>query len=368
MKHLERDGKYFRLTTRSDKQPESTEAISAEVFASPLRSVIDDFVRLGFFNNLQQVGRVAVRIVAPGTLFQKHQIIDEFYVHELRKREASAPLHVPVALKEIMSIQTELPQSLLVGVSDSAFHSTMPSPARLYSIERKDTADFDLYRFGYHGLSVGSVAERIHAVSGIEPARAIVVHVGGGVSVTALDHLKSVETTMGFSPSSGLMMGSRAGDLEPGALLELMRVKNMGPFDTHTYINSRGGLFGVGGDSDLRHILEGAARGDVPQTEALALFVHHIKKAIGSYVAILGGLDAIVLTATAPERNPTVRSKLLSGLEHLGIKLDTDKNESLIGKEGVISTHDSPAKVVVIKTNEMGELARLAESIKSPVV
>lgn len=363
VKHFERDGSEFAMCTTKSGGEKQCQMISFETFQNPLRGVVDDLVREHYFTNLNDVTRVGVRVVAPGSHFQQHTVIDDAYLLELRRREATAPLHISMTIREIEQARMELPHSKIVAVSDSAFHKTMPPHSRQYSIDRNDTAAYDIYRFGYHGLSVSSIVERIHAVTGVEPAKAIVAHIGSGVSLTALRDKQSIDTTMGFAPSSGLVMGTRAGDIEPGALLELMRVKNMGVFDTLTYLNTRGGLFGVGGDSDLRQILEGSARGDVPQTEALALFTYHIKKTIGAYTAALGGLDVLVLTATAAERNPTIRAKILAGLESFGILVDREKNEALVGKEGVISTIDSPVKVAIMRTDEMGEIARVTERL-----
>ena len=204
----------------------------------------------------KKLDAVCVRVVSPGKAFQRHQIIDEFFVRELRKHELSVPLHIPATLQAIQQAQHNFPGVTLVAASDSAFHADMPERARDYSIDRSDAEAYDIYRFGYHGLSVASVIRRVHPLTGTNPERLIVCHVGGGVSVTAVKNEKSVDTTMGYAPTSGLPMGSRVGDIDAGALLQLMRAKNLKPSETEIYIHTKGGLAGLAGDNDIRRLLD----------------------------------------------------------------------------------------------------------------
>jgi acetate kinase len=247
-----------------------------------------------------------------------------------------------------------------MAASDSAFHASKPVMAARYSIARSDTEDLDVRRFGYHGLSVQSVVRRIHAVTGKNPGRIIVAHIGSGVSITAIKDGKSIDTTMGFAPGSGLVMASRAGDLDAGALLELMRRKSMGINDAYTYLHTRGGLQGMAGEADFRHVLERHAKGEEDAVQALQIFSYQVKKQLGAMMAILGGVDCLVLTATAAERSPVLRAMCVQGLESLGLELDSDKNEEHVSREGVISISNAPTKIVVMKTDEMGEMQRIA--------
>lgn len=340
--------------------------IEPEVFQVPLRRVVDDLFKEGEIKNLYDIEQVGIRVVAPGTTFQQHAYITDVYLHDLRTQEAIAPLYIPPILTEIEASLRELPKAKLVAVSDSAFHATMPDCARRYSIDHADAERHDVYRFGYYGLSVASVVRRMKTTLGGIPPRTIVCHVGSGVSVTALRNGQSVDTSTSFNPNSGLMMSAQAGDLDTGALLELMRVKNMRVFDAHTYLNTRGGLQGVAGDADLRHVLDGVTRHNEAAVRALNLFVYHLQKQIGSYLAVLGGLDALVFTATAVERNPAIRALIVEPLQQLGMVLHQETNERLIGNEGVISTADSPTTIAVVKNDELAEIAQVAQSFSVP--
>lgn len=302
---------------------------------------------------------VGIRIVAPGSYFQSHRRITAEYIKRLKAQTTVAPLHIPSIVAEIEQVQKTLPKVPLIAVSDSAFHATLPPRARIYSIEKSIAQDHDLHRFGYHGLSAASVVRRLHSVLGDMPSRTIVCHIGSGVSVTAICDGKSVETSMGFSPSSGVIMGTRAGDLDAGALLELMRVKHWRPLDAQTYIQTSGGLLGLSGESDIRSLLDRVAQQDAEAEEALEAFVYQIARAVAGGIVALGGLDALVLTATVSERSPELRALLLAQLVAFGITIDTERNSSLVGRDGVISVHHAPIKVAVMRTDELGELARV---------
>lgn len=304
---------------------------------------------------------VSVRIVAPGTVFSSHRIVDAICLAQLHEQEFLAPLHVPAIIREIEECYATFPGMTLVGVSDSAFHTTMPSVARKYSIKTADAAELDLYRFGYHGLSVSSVVHRVHAVTGEDSRRMIVCHVGNGVSVTAVKDGASIDTSMGYSPLSGVPMGTRAGDLDPGAFIALVYHKKLRMSEMASYAYKQGGLFGLAGEGDIRHLLERRARGEVVAAEALNIFIYHIKKEIGALTAALGGIDTLVFTGTAVQRSSELRLLIAEGLEYLGITFNLDRNDVLVGKEGIISPTGSTVKVVVMKTDEMREMAIAAE-------
>ncbi len=348
----------FEVCTQISEKQQTCEAISRADFSDAFARVADA-VQAHLFNDAakRKLDAVVVRIVAPGTYFQKHAIIDNDYIAMLKKRETSAPLHIPVILQEIQRIKKYFNQIPLIAASDSAFHSEMPQCAREYSIAREDMRQFDIYRFGYHGLSVASIARRIHSLIGLEPDRMIVCHIGNGTSVTAVKKGKGMETTMGFAPATGLPMGSRAGDIDNAALLELMRVKHMRPIEAEMYINTSGGLAGVAKESDIRRLLDKRSQNDVLATQAIDMFVYNIQKAIAASTIALGGLDVLVLTATAAVRSAELRNLILKGLTHLGVYISQERNDVLVGKDGVISMRNSPVKVMVMRTDEMGEMA-----------
>ena len=313
----------------------------------------------------KKLDAIVVRVVSPGTFFQKHALIDDTYLAELKKRESTAPLHIPTIVREIESVKKFFPDVRLVAASDSAFHSEMPPQAREFSIAVEDVNSLDIHRFGYHGLSVASVVRRIHPLIGQDPERMIVCHIGNGTSVTAVKNGKSVETTMGFAPATGLPMGSRAGDIDNAALLELMRKKNFRPIDAEMYINTKGGFAGMAKESDIRRLLDRRSQNDATATRALDVFAYHVQKSVAALTVALGGLDVLVLTATASVRSSELRSLVLRGLSHLGVDVSKDRNDLLIGKEGVISVRNSAVKIVVMKTDEMGEMALVGDRFNS---
>ncbi len=363
--YIERTKEGFEMCTSvGGIQQDNCELVPNQGYHDSLNNFIKRAKSEGFIHANSDIIKVAIRVVAPGVFFQSHRQIDEVFIKRLKACSNLAPLHVPHIEHELQALAMALSSAKLVSISDSAFHKTMPELARLYSLPKKDYEEFDLYRFGYHGLSVASTVRRLHAVTGSDPKRAIVCHLGNGVSVTALKNGESIETTMGYAPGSGLIMGSRAGDVDVGALLVLMQYRNLKPVDTQTYIQTYGGLKGIAGEADLRFLLERRAKGDKSATLAIASFVYQIRKAIGAQMFILGGVDTIVFTATAGERSYLLRSLIMENLEDLGILIDPDKNEACVSRDGVISDFTSKIKVAVIKTDESAEILYASEEVE----
>ncbi len=338
-------------------------SLTASLYHESLQTFIDIAIEKKLIGDSSDVATVALRIVAPGSYFQRHRMVDADFVRELEAIIGTAPLHIPHVISELQTIRRLLPKTKTLAISDSAFHRTMPDMARQFSIPAETQGKYDLYRFGYHGLSVASVVRRLHAVTGEMPKRAIVCHIGSGVSVTALRSGLSIDTTMGYAPGSGLMLGTRAGDLDSGALLALMQARNLKPLDAQAFLQTQGGLRAIASEADLRLILDRRIKGDKEAILAVDTFVYQIQKAIGSYVVALGGVDQIVFTATASERSPILRALLCAPLEAIGAVLDADKNEVCLGRDGVISTFSSPVKIVVVKADEAGEILALAEQV-----
>lgn len=357
---LERQGDGFEICVAVNGVQQKCELLPKEGFKDSLKNFFKLAKARGVINDKIEITKVVLRVVAPGTYFQSHRFIDNQYLSELKKVSHLAPLHLPQIIQEVESVKKELPDSLLIAASDSAFHSSIPDYIRRFSISPKDTINFDIYRFGYHGLSIASVMRKLSASSQWNLKRVIVCHIGSGVSVTAVLNGKSFDTSMGYSPGSGLIMGSRAGDVTTGALLALMTQRHMKPLDAVLYLQTNGGLKALAGESDIRVLLERRRAGNQEATTALASFVYQIQKTIGSYVAALGGLDVLVFTATAGVRSSELRQLILNNLSGLGIKVDQDKNEICLSRDGVISTNDSPVAVLVMKTNESEEMFRLS--------
>jgi acetate kinase len=357
---FERTEEGFAACTAHAGEKQTCEALPREGFEDALARFLEAAIAEKVIADARGIDAVCIRVVAPGTFFQKHRRIDDAFVRALQEKEKSAPLHIPPLLYELSLLRRALPHARFVAASDSAFHAGMPEHARAYSIPPADTASLDLYRFGYHGISIASVVRKMPRI--LKDARRVILcHIGSGVSVTALLDGASIDTSMGYAPGSGLIMGSRAGDVDAGALLEIMRAQSLRPMEAETYLQSRGGLFALTGNADLRHVLAAYAKKDRKAQEAFTMFAYQLRLRIGAYIAALGGLDALVLTATAAERNPELRALLLRNLGVCGIRLDPERNDACIGRDGIISDKNSPVVVAVIANDEQAEMARIAE-------
>jgi len=358
------DGMAYEVCTIIRCEQNRCELVDADKYNNALSRVIELALVYKVISATSDIAEVGVRVVAPGTYFQSHQLASSDYIARLREAERQAPLHIPATIDEIERVRTELPQAKLVAVSDSAFHSTIPAVHRTYSILQQDTARYDIRRFGYHGLSVGSVVRQMPRVLG-DQQKVIICHIGSGVSLTAVSDGKSIDTTMGYGPGSGMIMNTRAGDIEPGALLELMRAKSLSISEAYHYLFTQCGLSGLAGESDMRRLLDLIAQSDKAAEFALSLYTSRFSKLLASLAATLGGVDAVVLTATAAERSPELRSYLLQNLDWLGIKIDVVKNQHLISGNGLISQDKSPITVAVIHNREADEMVRITNECNS---
>ncbi len=343
-------------TTTAGQQ--KCEFVSDSTYKNALVDTLKRAVMLKVLITTKDIAAVGVRTVVPGTYFQKHQVIDADFVTALRERQNSAPLHIPPTLYEIEQVLIELPRVTIVSVSDSAFHASLSTASRRYSIPQSDIDEYDVQRFGYHGISVSSVLRVLTHVIG-DKKRVVICHVGSGISMTAILNNESIDTTMGYSPLSGIMMGTRAGDIEPGSLLEIMRQKQFSIQEAYRYFSSECGLKGVSGYADIRTVMQRAKSGDEKSVMALTLLRNQFQKKLAGMMVSLGSCDAIVCTGTAAERNGELRQYLLSGLDWLGISLDEERNSELVGGNGLISQSDAPITIAVIKTSEDAEMARI---------
>lgn len=362
---FERHNEGFEVCSEINNARQKCEGVGVAQFKNGLDYLFDMALQEKLLVYRNDISRVCVRVVAPGTYFQQHRILDELYLSKLRAAAEEAPLHVPMLLRELSYIQKRLPAATIVCASDSAFHASMPSLTRDFSIDKDDARELDLYRFGYHGISLSSVMKKVPRVLKEMPGRLIVCHIGSGVSVTAIKNGVSFDTSMGYAPGGGLIMGTRAGDLETEALLKLMNKRHMRPLDAELYLETQGGLRALCGNADLRALLNLRTLGDAKAASALDMFVHHLRMKIGAYIAGLGGLDALILTATASERNAFLRSLLLQGMESLGITLDQERNNAAASHDAIISSTHSVVDVAVIRTNETEEMRLIAQSLAS---
>lgn len=308
----------------------------------------------GVISDRKEIDAVGHRVVHGGEAFSGSVLIDEDVMREMRKCIDYAPLHNPPNLKGINAAKTLLPDVPQVGVFDTAFHQTMPKHAYLYGLPYVLYKRHGIRRYGFHGTSHRYVAGRAVDMLGKDKQslNIITCHLGNGCSVAAIRKGKSIDTSMGFTPLEGLLMGTRSGDMDPAIILQIMNKEELTMNDATTLLNKHSGLMGVSGlSSDMREI---ESEYDTNERAKLAhdIFTYRLKKYIGAYAAALGGLDAIVFTGGIGENSDMVRANTLDGLEFLGISIDADKNDQRSKNERDISGADSKVKILVIPTNE----------------
>ncbi len=310
-------------------------------------------------HNIADVDAVGVRIVAPSAYFQKSRILDSAAREHLAKLQITAPIHIDATMQEVHLLERFMPHKKLVGISDSAFHTTMPSHAKLYGISQSDANKLGIQRYGYHGLSVQSAIRSLDDYHSI-PDNLIVCHLGSGSSITAVKEGKSIDTSMGYSPLEGLVMSTRSGSIDPTAVQALKTGLKLTPSDVQEYLNHKSGLLGLSGlSADIRELLQLEKEGNDDAKLALQMYVYHIQQGIGQMAASLGGIDAVIFTGTVGERSNILRSRICKPLHFLGIDVDTKRNLAAKHSDGIrrISHSGAPVAVYIIATDEMGEMA-----------
>ncbi|MEX2052670.1 MAG: acetate/propionate family kinase, partial [Candidatus Paceibacterota bacterium] len=361
--HFEKEGVEFVVTVEIDGGEEK-KAVSIDEFTAATEYIINHLLDKKIIEDSGQIDVTGLRIVAPGTFFLENRIIDDEYLAKLQQAKQEAPLHIGPVIVEIDNIQKVLPSIKMVGISDSAFHKTMSPEARHYSIPESDASQFDIYRYGYHGISFSSISRKIEKIMGRIPPRTIICHLGSGSSLAALKNGESIDTTMGFTPLEGLVMSTRIGNIDAGAVIYLAQKTNMKLESLESYFNFECGLKGLSGKSDdIRELIDLEEKGDEKAKLALDTFAHHVKKYIGAYTAELNGLDLLVFSATVGERSYIMRSRICDKLENMGIILDAEKNKQVVSREGFINADDASFKIAVIPTNEMEEIRLETEVI-----
>ncbi|MDR0894605.1 MAG: acetate kinase [Prevotellaceae bacterium] len=310
-----------------------------------------EYGAIGSFDEIDAVGH---RMVHAGETFSKSQRLTDEVLEAFRACNDLAPLHNPANLKGVDAIASILPDVPQIGVFDTAFHQTMPKHAYLYAIPYDLYEKYGVRRYGFHGTSHRYVAARVCEYLNVSPEgkRIITCHIGNGGSITAVKDGQCVDTSMGLTPLEGLMMGTRCGDIDAGAVTYLMEKEHLDTEGVSGLLNKKSGVLGVWGvSSDMRELEAAVAQQDPRAMLAEQMYFYRIKKYIGSYAAVLGGVDIIVFTGGVGENQSTCRRGACEGLEYMGVKLDAEKNK-VRGIEAVISTDDSPVKVVVIPTDE----------------
>ncbi|HKP94309.1 MAG TPA: hypothetical protein VJ385_01010 [Fibrobacteria bacterium] len=340
-------------------------AISAEVFRNGPSLFLDSLARAGLLPDLSGIDGIAMRIVAPGTCFQKHAPLDEAYLEELEAAAGFAPLHAGPMLEEVRVLRRLLPAAPLLAISDSAFHASLPPAAREYALPREDADRFDIHRFGYHGISAQSILRKLAEKPPL-PRRLVLCHLGSGASIMAVHDGRSVDASMGFSPLEGLVMGTRTGDLDPIAALHLKKKAGLDDAGLEKYLNTGCGLLGLSGiTADAYRLEEAESRGEVRAALALEAFVHRARKYVAAAAAVLGGVDRIVFTAGIGERSPRIRARICRGLEWMGLELDAERNAGSVAVDAELQATGSPVAIATMVTREMEEMAlRAGELLK----
>ena len=311
--------------------------------------------KYGAIKSLDQIDAVGHRVVHGGDKFCSSVVINQEVIDKIEECVDLAPLHNPANLKGIYAIQKILPKVPQVAVFDTSFHQTMPSYAYIYALPHDYYEKYGVRRYGFHGTSHRYVAKRGCEFLGLdlENSRIITAHIGNGGSITAIKNGKSIDTSMGMTPVEGLMMGSRSGSVDPGVLTYLMEKENLSTRQINDIINKKSGLVGVSGvSSDMRDIENAIEQGNERARLAMDMYFYYILKYVSGYIAVLGGVDAIIFTGGVGENQPIMRKYVCDSLAFLGVDFNNELNDRIKGRETELTFPNSKVRVAVIPTNE----------------
>ena len=365
---IERIGLKDSISTVKYDGKKESETLDIPNHTVAVKILLEDLIKHDIIANYDEITGIGHRVVAGGEIFKESTVIGQKEIQQIEELSALAPLHNPAHVAAIRAFEEVLPEVLNVAVFDTAYHTTMPEHAYLYPIPQKYYTENKVRKYGAHGTSHFYVTHEAAKLLGrpIEELKIITAHIGNGVSITANYHGESVDTSMGFTPLAGPMMGTRSGDIDPAIIPYL--IENVSELkdaaDVVNMLNKQSGLLGVSGySSDMRDIESGLEEKNPNAVLAYNIFIDRIKKFIGQYMAVLNGADAIVFTAGMGENAPLMRNDVITGLSWFGIELDPAKN--VFGNFGDISTPESKVRVLVIPTNEELVIARDVERLKN---
>ena len=362
----ERIGIDGRLTyQKAGLDKEITEA-AMPTHKQAIQLVLDALVneKTGAIKSLSEIDAVGHRVVHGGEKFASSTLLTDEVLKVVEECNDLAPLHNPANLIGIRACQELMPNVPMVGVFDTAFHQTMPDVAYMYGLPYEYYEKYKIRRYGFHGTSHSFVSKRVAELVGrpYEDMKIIVCHLGNGASVCAVDHGKSVDTSMGLTPLEGLIMGTRSGDIDPSIIEFIAQKENLSLAEVMNVLNKKSGIAGMSEvSSDFRDLLAASREGNEKARLAIDAFAYRVAKYIGAYTAAMNGVDAIAFTAGLGENNAMVRGKILSHFGYLGVKVDDARNEKAAGVESVISADDSKAICLAVPTNE--ELAICRETV-----
>ena len=362
----ERIGIDGRLTyQKAGLDKEITEA-AMPTHKQAIQLVLDALVneKTGAIKSLSEIDAVGHRVVHGGEKFASSTLLTDEVLKVVEECNDLAPLHNPANLIGIRACQELMPNVPMVGVFDTAFHQTMPDVAYMYGLPYEYYEKYKIRRYGFHGTSHSFVSKRVAELVGrpYEDMKIIVCHLGNGASVCAVDHGKSVDTSMGLIPLEGLIMGTRSGDIDPSIIEFIAQKENLSLAEVMNVLNKKSGIAGMSEvSSDFRDLLAASREGNEKARLAIDAFAYRVAKYIGAYTAAMNGVDAIAFTAGLGENNAMVRGKILSHFGYLGVKVDDARNEKAAGVESVISADDSKVICLAVPTNE--ELAICRETV-----
>jgi acetate kinase len=316
---------------------------------------------LGVLKDKSEINAAGHRVAHGGENFKGSAFITSAVKADIERLIELAPLHNPANLKGIEAIEKLLPGLPQVAVFDTSFHQSMPEHSFLYALPYEMYSEDKIRRYGFHGTSHKFVAEKAANFLGLNwlDLKIITCHLGNGSSIAAIDHGKSIDTSMGYTPVEGLVMGTRVGDLDLGAMLSIMERNHMTTADANNLINKKSGLLGISGvSSDMRDIEDAAEAGNHRAKMSLEVFAYRVKKYIGAYTAALNGLDLLIFTGGIGENGCLPRKMICANMEYFGIDFDIEKNKGLRGTDAIISKDNSKVKVLTITTNEELVIAR----------
>lgn len=367
---VERIGSGHARLTHTDERGEQARDLDADDHTSALAAVHDllDEAGVGQDSDGGRLLAVGHRVVHGGPRLVRAHVVDDRVLAEIERVSRFAPLHNPPAVAGIRSARAAYPGLPQVAVFDTAFFADLPAAAATYALDQETAEAEEIRRYGAHGISHEYVAQQAAAFVGRDPAglAQVVLHLGNGASAAAVRGGRPVDTSMGLTPLEGLVMGTRAGDLDPGILLHLTRHAGLGPDALEELLHHRSGLQGMAGLHDFRDLLAAVDAGEPRARTAYDVYCHRLRKYVGAYLAVLGGADLVTFTAGVGEHVPRVRADALAGLEPLGIEVDPARNEADATGARRISTDRSAVTVLVVPTDEELSIARQTAALVGP--
>ncbi len=367
---VERIGFTDAIFTIHADEGKKTEFLNISDHEAAVKIILQNLIKYGVIQDFSEIDGVGHRVVHGGEIFTCSVLITDDVISQIERLSELAPLHNPANVTGIKAFKRVLNDVPAVAVFDTAFHQTMPKSSYIYSLPYEYYSEFGIRKYGFHGISHKYVSRRAAEMLGrpLESLRLISCHLGNGASIAAIHGGKSIDTSMGFTPLAGVTMGTRSGDIDPALLPYLMEKTGADAEEVIHLLNKKSGLLGVSGfSSDLRDIEKEAKIGNERALLALEVFAERIHKYIGSYAARMSGVDAIIFTAGIGENSSSIRERIMSGLEFMGVYWDPSLNK-LQGEDRFINYPHSPVKVMVIPTNEEVMIARDVYSISNKVI